>query len=142
MTSRSILAALAATAWLSACAEPNPPARPAASSPPPLPAAQPVQMPTGDGRVTVLNFQPGVGALPETAGASLGAATERLSANPRSTVVIATYATREGMGLARERARAVRQALMERGIAPNRIRIVNGGMRRGADADAVQVTVR
>lgn len=139
MLHKPTLAALAAAALLAACADPAPPARPVMQAPPPMPAAAPVQMPTGDGRVTTLNFTAGAADFDA---ARLGAAVDRLNANPRARVTIATYSSRAGMGVARARAQAVRQALVDRGIAPNRIRIVNGGMMRGADADAVQVSVR
>ncbi len=133
------LPALAGVLLLAACADPAPPARPVVQAPPPMPAAAPVQMPTGDGRVTTLNFTAG---MTDFDAARLNGTLERLNANPRAVATIATYSNRAGMDVARSRARAVRQALLDRGIAPNRVRIVNGGMVRGADADAVQITVR
>ncbi|WP_207540838.1 OmpA family protein [Sabulicella rubraurantiaca] len=142
MIQKPLFAALAVTALLAACANPAPPARPVTYAPPVAAAPPPPAAPTGDGRVTHLRFDPRSGTLPDEAMVNLGPAVDRLNDNPRARVTITTYANRDGTQVARSRAQAIRQAMIERGIAANRIRIVNAGMARGADPEMVQVAVR
>ncbi|MFL1463922.1 hypothetical protein ACI6QG_17055 [Roseococcus sp. DSY-14] len=138
MLPRRGLAALAGAALLAACAGPAAPPPRQPIHIPPMPAAQPAQAPLGDGRVTMLEFSPGAATLPEGAAGVLDAAVARLGANPRAVAVVTAPATRQGMALAQERAQAVRQALLDRGVSARRIRLVHGRL----GPDAVRVTVR
>ncbi|MCW8087471.1 OmpA family protein [Sabulicella glaciei] len=143
MIQKPLFAALAVTALLAACANPAPPARPVAPQSAPVAAAPPPPAaPTGDGRVTHVRFDPTSSTLPDEAMANLGPAVDRLNDNPRTRMTITTYANRQGTQVARSRAQAIRQAMIERGIPANRIRVVNAGMARGAEPDMVQVAVR
>lgn len=135
------LAALAGAALLAACADPAPPARPVTQAPPPPVAAAPAA-PTGDGRVTTIAFPPGDAAFPADARDTLRPAIERLRANPRSVATVTSWSDRAGMDTARGRARAVRQAIIDGGIAPRRVRVVNAGLRADARPDVVQVNLR
>jgi len=132
-----LFAGLAAVALLAACAETPPPARPIPQAAPVPPPA----MPTGDGRIATINFMPMSAVLSQMANANLGFVTERLMANPQSRVMITTYGGPNDGAIARERGAAVRQTLLDRGVAADRIRVTNARMTRGAAADGVQVQV-
>jgi len=138
-----LFAGLAAVALLAACAETPPPARPIpqAAASMPTPAMPQPAMPTGDGRIATINFTPMSAGLSPMASSNLGLVTERLMANPRSRVVITTYAGPNDSLISRERGQAVRQALLDSGVTPDRIRVTNARMTRGAAADGVQVQV-
>ena len=133
-----IFAALAGLSLLAACASTPPPA------PRPMPVAAPAPapaMPTGDGRVAVLNFAPMSVEMNQMGRSNFAPVADRLLANPQSLVAITTYAGPREAPMARERANIVRQMLIDRGIAPSRIRVVNAPMARGADGDGVQLQV-
>lgn len=132
-----LFAGFAAIALFAACAETPPPARPIPQAAPVPPPA----MPTGDGRIATLNFMPMSAALSQMSSANLALVTERLMANPRSRAMITTYAGPNDSAIARERGVAVRQALLDRGVTADRIRVTNARMTRGAAADGVQVQV-
>lgn len=141
MMMKPLFGALAAATLLAACASDAPPPRPMAQAPA-QPVAAPPAMPTGDGRVASMNFADMSGDLTESGRGNLGPVVDRLMANPNSRVMITTYSARGDMPMARTRGQAVRQALIDRGVPANRIRVMNAGMMRGADGNAVQVQVR
>lgn len=138
MSFKTLSGAFAAVALFAACAQtpPPPPPRPA-----PVPVAAPT-LPTGDGRVAAVRFEPGMSNLTATGRASLAPVLDRLMANPRSPVTITSYSPRTDIMSSRARTTAVRAALTEQGIAAGRIRVVNAGMMANADPDVVQVQVR
>ncbi|MBY0337764.1 MAG: OmpA family protein [Acetobacteraceae bacterium] len=115
----------------------TPPAPMMAPSPPPAPA--PAPMPRGDGRSATLNFDGDT--LTQANQEQLSPVVERLMANRRSRVTIATHAGREDRAMARSRAQAVRQALIDAGVPANRIRTVNATA-RGMSPNEVMVQVR
>ena len=138
MSSKLLLGALAAGTLLGACSSPPPPR--------PVPVAAPVvpppAMPTGDGRVAAIRFDPMSSVLTPQARAELGPVLDRLMANPRTPVRITSYSAREAMPLSRERTQAIRMALAERGVDRGRIRVLNARLLPNADPDVVQVEVR
>ncbi|MEI6160748.1 MAG: OmpA family protein, partial [Roseococcus sp.] len=99
-------------------------------------------LPTGDGRVAAVRFDPESSNLTPMARASLGPVLDRLMANPATPVTITSYSERTDMARARARTAAVRSMLTERGVASRRIRTVNAGIMANADPDVVQVQVR
>lgn len=138
MLFRPLLGALALAALLGACSSPPPP-RPVAQAPAPIP---PPAMPTGDGRVAAIRFDPMSSVLTPMARAELGPVLDRLMANPGVPVRITSYAATPDMPLARERTQTIRMALTERGVNRNRIRVLNARMMPNADPNVVQVEVR
>ena len=138
MSLKTLSGAFAAAALLAACAPepPPPPPRPA-----PIPVAAPA-LPTGDGRVAAVRFDPDSSNLTPMARASIGPVLDRLMANPSQPVTITSYSERTDMARARARTAAIRSVLTERGVANRRIRVVNAGMMANSDADVVQVQVR
>ena len=144
MFNKTLFGALSAAALLAACAsEPAPRPMPApmpmaaAPAPAPMPAA-----PMGDGRMADIMFDGSSTDLNDAGRTSLGPVADRLGSNPRSRVTIMTHADRAGAGMARTRAAAVRQAMIDRGVAANRIRVVAGRPMRGMDPSGVHVMVR
>jgi outer membrane protein OmpA-like peptidoglycan-associated protein len=138
------MAGLAGLALLAACAD-NPPPRMAQApapqmmpaAPPPTPAPAPAPM--GDGRTATLRLEGDM--LSDADRAQLSPIVERLQANRRATVTIATHAGREDRAAARTRAQAVRAALVDAGVPANRIRTVNA-QARGMSAEEVMLQVR
>jgi type IV pilus biogenesis protein CpaD/CtpE len=139
MSFKALSGALAAAALLAACAQTPPPPPPARPAPPPVAAPA---LPTGDGRVAAVRFDPGATNITPMGRATLGPVLDRLMANPRSPVTITSYSERMDIANSRARTAAVRSALTQHGVASNRIRVVNAGMLANADPDVVQVQVR
>ncbi len=108
----------------------------------PVVVVPPPAVPTGDGRVAAIRFDPMSSVLTPTARAELGAVLDRLMANPGTPVRVTSYSSREAMPLSRERTQAIRMALTERGVSRTRIRVLNARMMPNADPDVVQVEVR
>jgi outer membrane protein OmpA-like peptidoglycan-associated protein len=96
----------------------------------------------GDGRMADIMFDGTSTDLNDAGRNNLGPIADRLMANPRSRVTIMTHADRNGAAMARTRAAAVRQAMIDRGVPANRIRVVASRPTRGMDPNGVHVMVR
>jgi outer membrane protein OmpA-like peptidoglycan-associated protein len=139
MMLKPLLGALAALALLGACSSPPPP-RPVAQAP--VVVVPPPAVPTGDGRVATIRFDPMSSVLTPLARAELGPVLDRLMANPGTPVRITSYSERDAMPLSRERTQTIRLALTERGVPTARIRVLNARLMPNADPDVVQVQVQ
>ena len=143
MLTKSLFGALSAAALLAACAsEPAPRPMPAPAPMAAAPAPAPAPAPMGDGRMADIMFDGTSTDLNDAGRNNLGPIADSLSSNPRSRVTIMTHADRAGAAMARTRAAAVRQAMIDRGVAANRIRVVAGRPMAGMDPNGVLVMVR
>jgi len=143
MLNKSLFGALSAVALLAACArEPAPRPMPAPMPMAAAPAPAPAPAPMGDGRMADIMFDGTSTDLNDAGRNGLGPMADRLSANPRSRVTIMTHADRAGAAMARTRAAAVRQAMIDRGVAANRIRVVAGRPASNMEPNSVHLMVR
>ena len=136
----SLIAALGGISFLAACASPPPP-----PAPRPIPMANPTPppaMPTGDGRVATVTFDANSAEFTQAGRSNIGPVAMRMMNSPESRAVITTYSGPRESGMARQRAAAVRQFLIDGGVPAQRIRVVNGRMMPNADVNGVQVQVQ
>ncbi len=145
----SFLAAASLLA-LAACATdaPAPAAAPAAPPPPPAAAVAPSAPATGPGRAFPVFFESWSANLDDPARQGLVEAARLARDNPRVPLLVTGFASPAGSGeanrlLSQLRARIVADALIENGVAANRIRIAYRGATPGFEAlESRRVEVR